>query len=153
MQARMINPFLESAHIVLQQMINVSPTRGDLSIKDVEFLHQYIWIKIGMKGNVNGDVVFGLHENVALKIISAMMGGVEVIQIDEIGRSAISELGNMISGNASTLLSNQGLVVDITPPIVLDAQHTNDYQNVRAIVVPLNLGEIGSFDMQVIIQN
>ncbi len=153
MKAQMINPFLESAQLVLQQMINVSPTRGDLAIKDVEFAHQYIWIKIGMNGNLNGDVVFGLHEGVALKIISAMMGGIEVIQIDEIGKSAISELSNMISGNASTLLYNQGVAVDISPPVVLEEEHTKDYSKARAIVIPLGLGDIGTFDIQVIVHN
>lgn len=151
MKAQMINPFLESAQMVLQQMINVSPTRGDLAIKDVEFVDQYIWIKIGMKGNLTGDVVFGLHESVALRIISAMMGGIEVFQIDEIGKSAISELSNMISGNASTLLYNQGVAVDISPPIVLEEAHTKEFGQVRAIVIPLNLGDIGTFDIQVIV--
>lgn len=151
MKAQMINPFLESAQMVLQQMINVSPTRGDLAIKDVEFADQYIWIKIGMRGSLSGDVVFGLHESVALRIISAMMGGVEVFQIDEIGKSAISELSNMISGNASTLLYNQGVAVDISPPVVLEESHAKEYGQVRALVIPLKLEDMGTFDIQVIV--
>lgn len=153
MKAQMINPFLESAHLVLQQMIQIEPVRGELAIKDVEFAHQYIWIKVGLKGNIAGDVVFGLHESVALKLISAMMGGMEVIHIDDLGKSAISEIGNMISGNASTLLSNQGVVVDISPPILLDEVLSKEYQHVKALVIPLQLGEMGTFDIQLIIQN
>lgn len=153
MKAQMINPFLESAQLVLQQLINVSPTRGDLAIKNVNFEHQYIWIKVGMKGSLSGDIVFGIHESVALKIISAMMGGMEVIQIDDLGKSAISELSNMISGNASTLLYNQGVTVDISPPVLLEDVNAKEYQQARAIVIPLNLGEMGSFDIQVIQHN
>lgn len=153
MKAQVINPFLESAQLVLHQLINVSPTRGDLAIKDVEFAHQYIWIKVGMKGSLSGDIVFGLHESVALKIISAMMGGMEIVQIDELGKSAISELSNMISGNASTLLYNQGVTVDISPPVVLEESHSQQYKQKQAIVIPLKLGDMGTFDIQVITNN
>ena len=47
-------------------------------------------------------------KSVALKLVSAMMGGYAIAEMDEMGQSAISELGNMISGNASTILYNQG---------------------------------------------
>ena len=62
-----------------------------------------------MTGQMEGDIVFGLHETVALKLVSAMMGGYPIAEMDEMGQSAISELGNMISGNASTILYNQEL--------------------------------------------
>ena len=74
MKAEYINPFLESARVVIEQVVNVKPTTGDLSVKDVKFVEKYIWIQIGVSGQMNGDVVFGLHEQVALKIVSAMMG-------------------------------------------------------------------------------
>jgi len=151
MKVQMINPILESAHKVIEQVIQVSPTRGELTIKEVEFVDKYIWIKIGMKGQLMGDIVFGLHENVAIKIISTMMGGMEILHIDEIGKSAISELSNMISGNASAIFYNQGIAIDITPPQLIDRDHATHYRNLRALVVPLNLGDIGTFDIQVII--
>jgi chemotaxis protein CheX len=151
-KAQVINPFLESAQMVIKQVINVTPTRGKIEIKDVEFFDHHIWILIGMNGHMSGDIVFGIHEVVALRLISAMMGGMEINEIDEIGKSAISELSNMISGNASTILSNQGVHIDITPPELLDSSHTLQYKNARALVVPLNLGDIGTFDIRVIVK-
>lgn len=151
MKVQVINPFLEAAQSVFQQLINISPTRGELTVKDAHFSNHYIWIKVGMNGSLNGDIVFGLHESVALKIISLMMGGMEVIQIDDLGRSAISELGNMISGNASTLLYNQGVAVDISPPVVLEEETVSEFQNTRALVIPLDLGDIGTFDIYVLV--
>lgn len=108
MKAEVINPFLESARIVIEQVIQVSPSTGMLGIKDIELIDDHIWIQVGMTGQLSGDIIFGIAEQVALKIVSAMMGGYVITEMDEMGQSAISELGNMISGNASTILSNQG---------------------------------------------
>jgi chemotaxis protein CheX len=152
MEAQCINPFLDSAKLVLEQIIQVSPDRGALEIREVSFLDKHIWIKIGMTGQMTGNVLFGIHEEVALKLVSAMMGGFTVTQIDDMSKSAISELGNMISGNASTILYNQGIIIDITPPQVISSSDQFDF-NGQALTVPLDLGEIGQINIQVLIVN
>ncbi|HJV44434.1 MAG TPA: chemotaxis protein CheX [Bacillota bacterium] len=149
MTVRYIDPFLESAQMVIEQVCNISPTRGEVLIKDVQLEKDHLWIKIGVIGQLEGDIIFGLHEQVALRIISAMMGGFSITEIDEIGRSAISELGNMISGNASNLLFNQGVNIDITPPMIL-ATEDMEINHGTAYTVPLHLEDIGQFHMQVI---
>ncbi|QAY66617.1 chemotaxis protein CheX [Paenibacillus protaetiae] len=151
MKAEYINPFLESAKIVIEQLVQVRPLTGQLSLKDVKFVENYIWIQIGMNGQMNGDIVFGLSEEVALKMVSAMMGGFAISEIDEMSKSAISELGNMISGNASTILFNQGIRVDITPPKVIHSAQSAGFEAKQALTVPLIIDGIGNLDIQVII--
>lgn len=151
MKAEYINPFLESARIVIEQMISVRPTTGQLGIKDVKFAEKYIWIQIGLTGQMKGDIVFGLHESVALKLVSAMMGGYVLNEMDEMGKSAISELGNMISGNASTMLFNQGVRVDITPPKLVESATAAGFTPKKALTIPLIMEGIGELDIQVII--
>ncbi|MBW5447363.1 chemotaxis protein CheX [Cohnella sp. CFH 77786] len=148
MKAEYINPFLESARMVIEQMVQVRPSTGQLALKDIKFTDHQVWIQIGLTGQMTGDIVLGLSETVALRIISAMMGGFVITEIDDIGRSAISELGNMISGNASTMLYNQGVHVDITPPRVVDLSH---FQPRRALTVPLIMDGIGELEIQVLI--
>jgi chemotaxis protein CheX len=150
MKAEYINPFLESARIVIEQMINIRPTTGQLGIKDVKFVEKYIWIQIGITGQMQGDIVFGLHEAVALKLVSAMMGGYVLTEMDEMGQSAISELGNMISGNASTMLYNQGVKVDITPPKIVQSATSAGFVPKKALTIPLIIEGIGELDIQVI---
>ncbi|QGQ94871.1 chemotaxis protein CheX [Paenibacillus psychroresistens] len=150
MKAEYINPFLESARIVIEQMINIRPTTGQLGIKDIKFVEKYIWIQIGITGQMQGDIVFGLHEVVALKLVSAMMGGFVLTEMDEMGHSAISELGNMISGNASTMLYNQGVRVDITPPKVVQSVTAAGFIPKKALTIPLIIEGIGELDIQVI---
>lgn len=151
MKAEYINPFLESARNVIEQMVQIRPSTGQLAIKDIQLIDHYVWIEIGMSGQMSGNIVFGLSESVALKMISAMMGGFVITEIDEMGKSAISELGNMISGNASTLLYNQGVHVDITPPRVLHADIARDLKTGKALAVPLIMDGIGEMEIQVLI--
>jgi chemotaxis protein CheX len=150
MKAEYINPFLESARIVIEQMINIRPTTGQLGVKDVIFVENYIWIQIGITGQMHGDIVFGLHETVALKLVSAMMGGYVLTEMDEMGQSAISELGNMISGNASTMLFNQGIRVDITPPKIVKSISAAGFVPKKALTIPLIIESIGELEIQVI---
>ncbi|WEK53363.1 MAG: chemotaxis protein CheX [Candidatus Cohnella colombiensis] len=148
MKAEYINPFLESARMVIEQMIQIRPSTGQLSVKDIKFIDKHVWIQIGLTGQMTGDIVFGLSEPVALRIISAMMGGFVINEIDEMGKSAISELSNMISGNASTMLYNQGVVVDITPPKIV--QIDAGFGTRRALAVPLIMEGIGEMEIQVL---
>lgn len=135
---------------MLEQVIQVSPSTGSLGVKEIAPIENHIWIQVGMTGQFSGDVMFGLQEQVALRIVSVMMGGFVLTEMDEMGQSAISELGNMISGNASTILSNQGYVVDITPPRVIKSeQHLNQHR--QALCIPLLMDGIGELDIQVLV--
>jgi len=152
MQAAYINPFLMSSCTVIESLIQVKPTLGELKIKQIEIGDDRVWLKIGIVGGMTGEVVFGFPESVALKIASAMMGGYSLTEFDEISRSAISELTNMISGNASTLLYNQGIVVDITPPSFMDLGSQMASTGAKALSIPLNLHSYGAFDIYVIMR-
>lgn len=150
-QVTHINPFLQSATLVLEQMCAVSPQRGELSLKIIEFKNDYVWLQIGILGQMNGNIVFGFPEAVALRIVSGMMGGYVVTEFDEMSRSAISELGNMISGNASSILYNEGIKIDITPPKLINIEDQSTmFHNNKAIAVPLRLENIGEFEIFVV---
>ena len=145
MENTMIDPFLQSAQMVLSQVINVSTNPGEAKVEENDFYKQSISIKISIKGELNGDVVLAMEEGVAIHIVERMMGGMKVLQINDMEKSAISELGNMISGNASMLLYNQGIKVDITPPQILEEGIR--FGSGQAVNVPLCLDGIGRMQM------
>ncbi|GAB6927079.1 chemotaxis protein CheX [Paenibacillus sp. JCM 10914] len=151
MKAEVINPFLESARHVIEQVIQVSPSTGNLGVKEIVYIENHIWIQIGMTGQMNGDIIFGIQEQVALHMVSVMMGGYVITEMDEMGQSAISELGNMISGNASTILAGQGVAVDITPPRIIKSERTTSFIQKKALCIPLRMEGIGELDIQVMI--
>ncbi|MCE5170132.1 chemotaxis protein CheX [Paenibacillus profundus] len=145
MRAEWIHPFLQSACTVIEQIVQVRPERGELEMLSWSGAHDFR-IQVGLTGQLSGHVAFGLNEDVAIKMASAMMGGFPLEALDTIGESAISELGNMISGNATTLMYNQGLRVDITPPqLLVSSDHSGPIN--QAMAVPLIMGGIGRFDV------
>lgn len=146
-----INPFLESARIVIEQVAGVKPSVGALGIKEIVEYEGYLWIHIGMTGQMAGDIMFVLHEDVALKMVSAMMGGYALSELGEMGHSAISELGNMIIGNASSMLYDRGVRVDITPPKIIQASERFEIKAKKALSIPLNMDGIGHLDIQLLI--
>lgn len=151
MKAEFINPFLESAVMVLEQVVQTKPQTGPIGLKELRGQSGFIWIQIQLIGQVNGDIVFGMSEISALNIVSAMMGGFQISSLDDMGRSAISELSNMISGNASTKLSSQGVHVDITPPALLQGAQLQLFEARKALTVPLLMDGIGQLDIQVLL--
>ncbi|MCI3919963.1 chemotaxis protein CheX [Paenibacillus sp. TRM 82003] len=151
MNQEFVHPFLESARIVIEQVAGVKPSAGEFGIKEIIRQDEYLWIHIGLTGQMTGDIIYGLREEVALKMVSAMMGGFELTELGEMGHSAISELSNMISGNASTMLYNQGVRVDITPPKIMNASEQDTISATKALSIPLKMEGIGDLDIQVLI--
>lgn len=149
MHSQMIHPFLESAQTVLEQVANITSSPGEVTVKEAKFVDKHIWIKIGVSGHVTGDIVYGIEDQVALALISKMMGGFEVKEIDEMGISAISELGNMISGNASSILFNKGISLQITPPEVIKKATLAGFSPTTATSIPLKLDQIGEIQILV----
>lgn len=79
---------------------------------------EQIDVIIGLAGEVKGNIVLGLTKNTTLRIVSGMMGGMEVSELDEIALSGISEFVNMLGGSTVTKLQTDSFV-DITPPTVI----------------------------------
>lgn len=147
MNSQHINPFLESSMIVLEQMCQIRPSIGQPAVKPIRLVEGPVWLKISIIGDMEGDILYCFPKPVALRLVSDMMGGFVITELDEIGHSAIAELGNMISGNASTILFNNGVTIDITPPKMIQASGQN--QTDKAIVVPLHLDGVGEVDIYV----
>jgi chemotaxis protein CheX len=150
MQSTHIKPFLESATLVIEQTCAIRPNRGELTLKTVTYPDDHIWLQINVLGELSGDIVFGFPRQVALRIASLMMGGSNVTELDELSRSAISELGNMISGNAGTLLHEQGIYIDISPPRFFTGNKSS-LSHKPAVSVPLSLDNVGSFELLITI--
>jgi len=84
-----------------------------------------------------------------MKIASTMMGGVAVTDMGEISTSAISELGNMIMGNTSTIFSKNDIYIDITPPAIFSGDKIRISSKVAAITIPLTLKDYGEVNINV----
>lgn len=119
MDIKYILPFLQSLKGILEQFGVRDIKRGEMIKKDIMHVNTDITAVIGVIGEMRGNIAYSMSTDTARGIVSAMMMGANVDQMDEMGRSAIGEFANMVTGNASILLSNSGLEVDITPPSII----------------------------------
>jgi len=80
-----------------------------------------IGVIVRVLGDIPGNILFTLEKEVALKIISSLMGEQQE-QITEIGSSALCEIGNIISAsfmNAIAKLTNLVLLPSV-PAVAVD---------------------------------
>lgn len=145
--AEHINPFLISASQILSQVCGIQTKVGAISKDNVGIDGEPLFIMLGVTGEMTGQVCIVFDTEIAKDIASRMMMGMPVPEIDEMAKSALSELGNMIMGNAATLLSNSNLMIDITPPTLGTGKAKLVSPNITSIKVPLlyEAGEIRLF--------
>lgn len=150
MNVEYINPFINVSVNIIQSICNINANRGQIFVRNSPFMAGSVVIIIGIAGEFRGQVFFSMDEGTACKIASAMMFGMQVTQLEEMGKSAIAELGNMIMGNVSTEFYNNGVRIDITPPTVMvgnDIAITTKIQ--KTICIPLELESVGKIDIDV----
>ncbi|ABS35072.1 chemotaxis protein CheX [Clostridium botulinum] len=121
MDAKYINPFIDSFYNVLPQLGFSNVTREDVAIKNnVESLG--ILINLGIVGDIRGNIVYNIQGENGKKIASKMMMGLPVEELNEMAQSALSELSNMLTANASINFSNIGVNVNISTPTLMYGQ-------------------------------
>ena len=136
-KAEHLNPFLLSAKQVLQQVCNVDVQFGQISKDDFFVSGEPPFIMLGITGEITGQVCMVMGTDTAKDVASRMMMGMPVDVIDDMAKSALSELGNMMMGNAATLLSNNNVLIDITPPTLLVGSAILSSPEMAVIKVPL----------------
>lgn len=122
---------------------------GNPMVRNGKYDAENSLIKLGLDGNLSGEVVLNLNHATALELVSRMIM-MPVEAIDELGQSAISELGNMIAGNAATIFAGNSIMIDITPPsYCLGSEYVDDGKELFSI--PFS-SEIGDLSVDVFIQ-
>ena len=137
-----INPFLMAATNINKDICQIDMQVGKPYVKQTAFADDSVIIMIGITGEMRGSVIIALTYNKALEIASKMMMGMPVTELDEMATSAISELGNMIMGNAATILSTKGVGIDITPPTLCRGNLTITQSYTKNICIPLSGDDI-----------
>ncbi|MCT4544894.1 MAG: chemotaxis protein CheX [Vallitalea sp.] len=145
-----INPFIGAAQKILKEVCQLETKMQKPYLKDAEYEGNLLAVIIGVTGNIKGQVILSLEIDTACNIASKMMMGMPVKELDNMAKSAISELSNMILGNAATSLSQKGLNVDITPPSICLGKDMNIMVNhSKNICVPLKFEDNSVFEVNI----
>lgn len=119
LDAKFINPFLNAFTGVVPKVGFVSVVRGKVFTKEQFVDSLGVSIQVGMKCQGDGNIIFNMTEQTAKTICSVMMMGKPIDTIDDMAKSAVCEMVNMIVSHASTSLHQIGFAVRINPPSFL----------------------------------
>jgi chemotaxis protein CheX len=149
MKVEFINPFIAAAYLVLENMGNHKTEKGKLCVKSSPVAGSEVNSIIGVTGDIRGQVLYSMTAETAKKLASSMLMGMPVVEFDELCKSAINELGNMITGNAASELSNIGLNCTITPPSLVMGENVSvSFKDAQILVIPL-MTDFGEFTIYV----
>lgn len=136
MNIEYIGPFLVAASSVLQNACGIQLTSGKPYVKTTAFDDNSVVICLGITGQLGGQVVIAFNKDIALEIASKMCM-MQITQLDDLSTSALSELGNMILGNAATVLSTKNVIIDITPPMLIQGTFKMERAYAKNICIPM----------------
>lgn len=155
MRVEYINPFVESAYSVINEVLSVEVERGELYLKSSSMPVLGVAAIVGLAGDVEGRVLFDMTKETALNVANDMLKSMDMEQIDslnEMGRATITELANMITGQAVTKLHNQGFEFDLTPPAIFTGENMEvSDPGVEALIVPMKIPQ-GKIEVNVAIR-
>ncbi len=155
MDLRYINPFVASAVSVIDQAVGITARKKQIYIAKGKESLGGVSIFFNIIGDVEGQIIFDLPPGISTVIAKEMVGLnlQEVVDDDEnkeLFKSAITELGNMISGNAITRLEEHKFNCDITPPQVYVGPKTKlTHPSMSTIVIEMNT-VVGDFSINLV---
>ncbi|MDR3324389.1 MAG: chemotaxis protein CheX [Spirochaetaceae bacterium] len=154
MRVEYINPFVEATYNVLKEVLQGEVKRGDLYLKESTMKIMGVAALVGLAGDVEGRVLFDMTKDTALKVAGAMNFGEVFKTLDDMAKSTITELANMITAQAITKLYDLGFKFDLTPPALFigDNMEIANTLKVEALIVPMELGQYGKVEVNVAIR-
>lgn len=119
MKAEYINPFIASVNNIFPQLGFEEISKKNVSIKKNNVERSGILMMLGIVGDIEGNIAYYLNFEDAKKIAGKMMMQEDLDELNSMAKSALSELSNMLTANASINLSQNDINVDITAPSTL----------------------------------
>lgn len=115
----LITPFISAIKDVMPQLGFESVVVKEQKSKDKKIMVSGLLLTLGIVGDKKGNVAYVIDTEGAKQMASVMMMGMAVEELDDMAKSAISELSNMLTANAAIYFSNDEITIDISPPTML----------------------------------
>jgi chemotaxis protein CheX len=148
MRLEYINPFVEAAVSILETVLSIPITRGEIFLKAKSQPVLGVSAIVGLAGDVEGRVLIDMSEETAMEIAS-IMNDEKITELSELAKATITEVANMIVAQAVTKLSDLGFKFDLTPPTIFTGRQMqiSDFE-VEALIVPIET-KLGKLEINV----
>lgn len=144
MKVEFLNPFIKSIADIMTATVSETPTKGKIYLRDkYPYKTAEVAIIVGITGKLGGQLVISMTMECAMGIAAIMLMEESIDQLDEYAQSALAELANMITANATIGLSEAGYHCDITPPSVITGQglEISCQERIKTIVIPMTISK------------
>lgn len=90
----------------------------ELEEKDsVDLPSNSVHIQIEFIGEIKGYIILETSPDMACKLANILLAGMMTVsEVDDMTKSVLAEICNMVSGNLATMIANLGFKSDIKPP-------------------------------------
>lgn len=132
-----INAVYRATKSIMSNHFGADISRGKPQAGQGSIPSDDVSVVLGVKGELSGQIICSVSEGTAKNIVGAMMGGMEVSELDDMAWSAVQEFGNWVGGTTATELSNENYNIDVTPPIVNEGK-SNFHSTSKFITVPMD---------------
>ena len=119
MKVEYINPIIEAVYDFFVNVLDSEVKRGDVGITRELPPNRDVIALIGISGQVKGIVTLAFPVTTALAVVGKMVGK-EVKMLDDAVKDSVSEIVNIVAGNARTKLNeNLGANIELSLPTVV----------------------------------
>lgn len=148
-----IHPFIDAAREVISKETGGNVVPGKLSLKKSCGQTNELAVLVGITGQLQGTVILMMPPLTAFSIVEHMIGE-PCHELDDMVRSAIAEMTNVISGHAATRLAENGRETSVSPPTVFCGVHPDQLStlNIPLVSVPMETG-CGQLELQVALRD
>src|SRR5579883_1520181 len=118
MKMELIQPFINAADAVLAETLQCATRIGDVSMDEEVYRRKGFAAHVIITGDIEGRIIFDIDQPTAARIASYLSGGspAQPEENADLVRETVSELANMVIGNAVTTLNDAGFRFKISPP-------------------------------------
>jgi chemotaxis protein CheX len=142
-QTEFYNAFIVAAGEILESEVGIRAARGPLSLQRDVYVTEQVTVLVSVIGEVGGMTFYGMSFDTAKAMLSKMIGQ-EIDSFDELAQSGIGELGNVITGRATTKLAELNVEAQISVPTLIVGQGTHiSTLDIDRLIVPLDT-ELGA---------
>lgn len=130
MKKEYLQPFLKAAETITAKFFGLSVEKSNIALDKTLYMERDVIIALGIKGQLNGIVLFGTTEEEAIKLSSKVLeeqGLPGYDQWDELAQSALLEFGNQVVGYVTELYGEKDIASDITTPSFIKKEQLKNY--------------------------
>ncbi len=145
MNQEYIDIFVNTSIDSLRESMDIQVEKGESKELAHSTKVEGVVVIIGITGDLEGRIIYELELATALKIAEAM--NYEPFEVlDDLARSTISELANIMAGRTISAINDRGIKIMISPPVLLtgkDMKTSDRMSEIHCITLESNLGVIG----------